>query len=102
MIPYYLTIKNLRATVSSNKVYPNCTTSAEGIIKEVYGSTVYFNDFQGGSNTTINFAIHEAVDTNSLTEIEKVFAEQNISPLRWAIVKLDGETMFLNIVFNKT
>ncbi len=40
--------------------------------------------------------------TNSLTEIEKVFAEQNISPLRWAIVKLDGETMFLNIVFNKT
>ena len=63
-----LTIKNLKATVSSNKIFPTCTTSAEGIIKQVSSSTVYFNDFQGGSNTTINFSIKENVDTNGIYE----------------------------------
>ena len=64
-----LTIKNMKITVSNAGIDPTITTSTgiDGIINSINGRTISFNDFYGGSNSTINISIKEGLNTTILT-----------------------------------
>ena len=67
-------IKNLRMYVSDDGIVPTCTTSdsADGVIQQAYDKSVYFNDIQGGINSTINFS-SSAMNASQLSSCTSTF-----------------------------